>query len=48
MSAAAHTTTAQNQASSLGLTAVEIDRMASAFEHQDLYLAHKKSPKRKT
>lgn len=38
----------RRQASSLGLTAVEIDRMASAFEHRDLYLSLKKNPKRKT
>ena len=38
----------RRQAASLGLTAVEIDRMASAFEHRDLYLALQKSPKRKT
>ncbi len=38
----------RRQAASLGLRAVEIDRMASAFEHSDLYLALRKSPKRKT
>jgi serine/threonine-protein kinase HipA len=38
----------RRQAASLGLKAVEIDRMASAFEHRDLYLALPKSPKRKT
>ena len=38
----------RRQAASLGLTAVEIYRMASAFEHRDLYSALPKSPQRKT